>query len=135
MINDLIERIRLVRSPGIGPVTFRQLIARFGTAAVALAAIPDLARRGGGKVPRLMSSAEAEQEAARVEKLGARYLASLGQGLYPSLLAEMDDAPPLLIATGDLSCSTGARWRSSAPATLRLLRAVSRGRSLMISGK
>ena len=101
MIDDLIDRIRLVRSRGIGPVTFRQLIARFGTAAVALAAIPDLARRGGGKAPRLMSSAEAEQEAARVEKLGARYLA-LGQGLYPSLLAEMDDAPPLLIARGDL---------------------------------
>ena len=38
---------------------------------------------------------------AAVEKLGARYLA-LGQGLYPRLLAEMDDAPPLLIARGDL---------------------------------
>jgi len=99
--DDLIDRIRLVRSRGIGPVTFRQLIARFGTAAAALGPIPDLARRGGGKAPRLMSSAEAEQEAARVEKLGARYLA-LGQGLYPSLLAEMDDAPPLLIARGDL---------------------------------
>ena len=101
MIDDLIGRIRLVRSPGIGPVTFRQLIARFGTPAAALAAIPDLARRGGGKAPRLPTSAEAEQEAARVEKLGARYLAA-GQGLYPTLLAQMDDAPPLLIARGDL---------------------------------
>jgi DNA processing protein len=27
---------------------------------------------------------------------------TLGQGLYPSLLAELDDAPPLLIAKGDL---------------------------------
>ncbi|MDQ3471092.1 MAG: DNA-processing protein DprA [Pseudomonadota bacterium] len=101
MIDDLIDRIRLVRSPGIGPVTFRQLIARFGTPAAALSAIPDLALRGGGKAPRLVSSAEAEQEAARVDKLGGRYLA-LGRGLYPSLLAEMDDAPPLLIAKGDL---------------------------------
>jgi len=36
-----------------------------------------------------------------VEKLGARYLI-LGQGLYPSLLAQLDDAPPLLIAKGDV---------------------------------
>jgi len=43
----LIERLRLVRSPGIGPVTYRQLIARFGSAAAALAAVPDLAARGG----------------------------------------------------------------------------------------
>ena len=102
MIDDLIERIRLVRSPGIGPVTFRQLIARFGTAAEALAAVPDLARRGGGKAPGLVTAAAAVQEALRVEKLGARYLA-LGKGLYPRLLSEMDDAPPLLIAKGELS--------------------------------
>ncbi|MBA2770958.1 MAG: DNA-protecting protein DprA, partial [Sphingomonas sp.] len=85
MIDDLIDRIRLVRSPGIGPVTFRQLLARFGTPAAALSAIPDLALRGGGKAPRLVSSAEAEQEAGRVDKLGARYLA-LGGDQYPSLL-------------------------------------------------
>ncbi|MDQ3478535.1 MAG: DNA-processing protein DprA [Pseudomonadota bacterium] len=102
MIDALIDRIRLVRSPGIGPVTFRQLVLRFGTASAALAAVPDLARRGGGEAPRLVSSGEAEQEAARVEKLGASYLA-LGSGSYPSLLAEMDDAPPLLIAKGDLT--------------------------------
>ena len=101
MADDLIARIRLIRSPSIGPVTYRQLIARFGSAQSALDAIPDLARRGGGKPPRLFTSNEAEREAARVEKLGARYL-TLGQGLYPSLLAELDDAPPLLIAKGDL---------------------------------
>jgi glycerol-3-phosphate acyltransferase PlsY len=101
VIEGLIDRIRLVRSSGIGPVTFYQLIARFGSPAAALAAIPDLARLGGGKAPPLVSSAEAEQEAARVEKLGARYLA-LGHALYPPVLAEMDDAPPLLIARGDL---------------------------------
>ena len=38
----------------------------------------------------------------KVEKLGARYLA-LGQGLYPSLLAELEDAPPLLIAKGNMN--------------------------------
>ena len=102
MTDDLIQRIRLIRSPSIGPVTYRQLIARFGSAQAALEAIPDLARRGGGSPPKLFSSEDAQRERAKVEKLGARYLA-LGQGLYPSLLAELDDAPPLLIANGDVA--------------------------------
>jgi DNA processing protein len=91
-----------LRTPGIGPVTYRQLIARFVTPAAALAAVPDLARRGGGKAPALRTAAEAEREIARVEKFGARFLA-LGQGLYPRLLAETEDAPPLLIVKGDLN--------------------------------
>ena len=101
MIEDLVDRLRLVRSPGIGPVTYRQLIARFGTASAALAAVPDLARRGGGKVPALRSRDDAEREIAKVEKVGARWLA-LGQGLYPRLLAQLEDAPPLLTVRGDL---------------------------------
>ena len=101
MNGDLVARIRLIRSPSIGPVTFRQLLARFGSAEAALAAVPDLAARGGGKAPALFPAASAERELAAVEKLGARYLA-LGQGLYPRLLAELGDAPPLLIAKGDL---------------------------------
>jgi len=91
----------LLRTPGIGPVTYRQLIARFGTPAAALAAVPDLARRGGGKAPALSTRADAEREIAKVEKFGARFLV-LGQGLYPRLLAETEDAPPLLTARGDL---------------------------------
>jgi DNA processing protein len=102
LIEDLVDRLRLVRSPGIGPVTYRQLIARFGGAAAALAAVPDLARRGGGKTPQLQPRADAEREIAKVDKFGARYVA-LGQGLYPRLLAELEDAPPLLIAKGDLN--------------------------------
>ena len=102
MNEDLVDRLRLVRTPGIGPVTFRQLMCRFGTAAAALNAVPDLARRGGGRAPRLCEMSEAEREIARTEKLGARYLV-LGQGLYPRLLAEADDAPPLLTVKGDLS--------------------------------
>lgn len=91
-----------MRSPGIGPVTFRQLIARFGSAAEALAAVPDLARRGGGATPRLCARDEAEREIATVDKLGARYL-TLGRGLYPRLLGELEDAPPLLMAKGNLN--------------------------------
>ncbi len=63
--------------------------------------MPDLARRGGGAAPRLATRSEAEREIAKVEKYGARFLV-LGQGLYPRLLAELEDAPPLLTAKGNL---------------------------------
>lgn len=83
-------------------MTYRQLIARFGTASAALAAVPDLARRGGGKAPALRTRDDADREIARVEKFGARFLA-LGHGLYPRLLSELEDAPPLIVAMGNLA--------------------------------
>lgn len=138
MTDDLLARIRLIRSPSIGPVTYRQLIARFGSAQAALDAIPDLARRGGGKPPRLVTVSEAEREHARVDKLGARYL-MLGQGLYPPLLAELDDAPPLVIAKGDVRlldrpavAMVGARNASAAACRFARELAHSLGREGMI---
>lgn len=97
----LIERLRLIRTPGIGPVAYRQLLLRFGSAETALVAIPDLARRGGGKVPAVWPKEKAEAEIAAVEGAGARYLV-LGEGLYPRALAELEDAPPLLTVKGRL---------------------------------
>lgn len=99
---DLLARVRLIRTPSIGPITCRQLLARFGTAEAALHAIPDLAARGGGRLPALCGEDSARREIDRVRRIGARYLV-LGQGLYPALLAEVDDAPPLLTALGDLT--------------------------------
>ncbi|MGZ9034280.1 MAG: hypothetical protein ACXW25_07705 [Rhodospirillales bacterium] len=36
----------------MGPITFRRLIARYGSAVAALKALPELARRGGTGGPR-----------------------------------------------------------------------------------
>jgi len=55
---DLVERLRLVRTPGIGPVTFRQLMRRFGSAAAALEAVPDLARERSMSSLRRRTSSE-----------------------------------------------------------------------------
>jgi len=99
---DRIARLRLIRSDNIGPVTYFQLLARFGSAQAAIDAIPDLAARGGGRAPKLASRAEVEREFETVERLGARHL-FLGQGLYPSLLAELETAPPALIVKGDMT--------------------------------
>ena len=99
---DQIARLRLIRSDNIGPVTYFQLLARFGSAAAALAAIPDLAARGGGRAPRLAPRSAVEREIEEVARIGARYL-FLGQGLYPPLLAELETAPPALIVRGHVS--------------------------------
>ena len=97
---DHVARLRLIRSDNIGPITYFQLIGRFGSAAAALAAIPELAARGGGRVPRLAGRDQIEREIEEVARLGARYLFA-GEPPYPALLAAMESAPPALIAKGN----------------------------------
>ncbi len=97
---DQIARLRLIRSDNIGPITYFQLLARFGSAAAAIEAVPHLAARGGGRPPKLAATGEIEREMDEVARLGAYYL-FLGDARYPALLAEIETAPPALIATGD----------------------------------
>ncbi|MEH3157949.1 MAG: DNA-processing protein DprA [Sphingomonas taxi] len=95
-----VARLRLLRTAGIGPVTYRQLIARFGTAEEALAMLPTLARRGGGAAPQIADIRTIEREMALTARAGARYL-FLGDPDYPALLAALDTAPPALIVRGN----------------------------------
>ncbi|EQB14480.1 DNA processing protein DprA [Sphingobium quisquiliarum P25] len=113
------DRLRLIRSPRIGPVTFRQLMARFGKAGDALRAVPELAARGGGKAS-VADAAVVEKEIARSKALGARYLL-MGDKDYPFLLEQMDGSPPALIVRGDVGLTArpcvamvGARNASAA---------------------
>lgn len=120
---EAFARIRLLRSPNIGPVSYRQLIARFGSAGAALDALPDLANRARG--PYRPASAESvEREVAAVRKAGARYLFH-DQPDYPALLAELDSAPPILTCRGRLVLASepcvalvGARNASAAAVKL-----------------
>ena len=98
---DALARLRLIRTPSIGPVTYAQLLRRFGSAVAALDAVPELARRGGGKAPRLAAPADIEREVERVAEMGGRYVFSEDEN-YPALLAEIETAPPALIIMGDL---------------------------------
>lgn len=94
-------RLRLLRSANIGPVTYAQLTARFGSAEAALEALPILAARGGGRAPEIADAGAVRREIAAVERLGARYL-FLDDPEYPPLLAELENAPPALIVRGDV---------------------------------
>jgi DNA processing protein len=98
--SERIDRIRLARSENVGPVTFRRLLAGCGSAAGALARLPELARRGGRPAVRIASRDQAEQELAALDKLGGRLIV-WGDAGYPPHLAAIDDAPPLLAILGD----------------------------------
>jgi DNA processing protein len=98
---DQFDRLRLIRSPNIGPVSYRQLIARFGSAKAALEALPDLVLRGGGKRAEIASAASVEQEMGSVAACGAGYI-FLDDPQYPELLGHIDNAPPVLTFKGNL---------------------------------
>jgi DNA processing protein len=95
------DHLRLAQTEGVGPVAYRRLLRRYGSAAAALAALPELARAGGrAQPPVIPAAAEVERELDRVARLGGRLLL-LDQPDYPPLLALLEDAPPVLFALGD----------------------------------
>ena len=97
---DAVARLRLIRTDSIGPITYRQLIARFGSAESALQALPDLARRGG-RALAVTPIGDAEAELAALDAIGAT-MVFIGTPAYPALLAALESAPPVLSARGDL---------------------------------
>jgi len=120
---EAFARIRLIRSPNIGPVGYGQLLRRFGDAASALEALPDLAARGG-KPYQPAPLARIEDEIAAVKQAGARYLFHDSPD-YPPLLRQIESAPPVLTVRGDGSLAqkcciavVGARNASAAAVKL-----------------
>ncbi|HEV2676819.1 MAG TPA: DNA-processing protein DprA [Aliidongia sp.] len=97
---ERLDWLRLIRSENVGPVTFHQLLQRHGSAAAALAALPELARRGGRRNFMIFSREQAERELAAIHKLGAQLIA-WGEPDYPPGLAPLDDAPPLITVLGN----------------------------------
>ena len=103
---DRLDCIRLARTAGVGPITYRRLLARFPNAAEAIAALPGMAMAGGRSAPlRVPPRGDVEREASRLAKLGGRMLV-LDEPDYPALLALMEDAPPVLSMLGDPACFT-----------------------------
>ena len=128
---ERLASLRLIRSPRIGPVTYRQLIARFGSAPAALEALPALALRGGGAAPSIADAATARRELAAVARLGARHV-FLSDPDYPTLLAELENAPPALIVRGDIAllarpCVAMVGARNASAAACRFARQLAQG--------
>ena len=90
---------RIAQTEGIGPMGFRRLLARHGSGAAALDALPRLLakREAPARIPSLD---DARREADAMAKLGARFI-FWGSAAYPPLLALLADAPAMLAVQGD----------------------------------
>ena len=127
---EAFARIRLLRSPRIGPVSYAQLLARYGDAETALEALPTIGRSGGGSysaVPR----EKVEREVEAVRRAGAKYLFH-DRPDYPAPLREIDGAPPILTFRGDLAlaarpCVAVVGARNASAAAVKLARDFSQG--------
>ncbi|MCE2927466.1 MAG: DNA-processing protein DprA [Rickettsiales bacterium] len=141
--DNLINVLRLIRTLNVGPVTFFQLIERFGTAGSALEKIPEMAARGGRKTPLLTyDKSRAMCEIEQTEKFGARMIL-YGAPDYPKLLMECADAPPILVVAGhahlwekDCIAMVGARNASAAGCQLaqKLARELAESGLCVVSG-
>ena len=117
--DDWVTWFRLLRSRRVGPTTFQRLISEHGTAADALAALPEVARAAG--VERYAPCPiEVAQEELRQGRLAGAVPLAIGDPAYPALLSELSDAPPVLWCLGDpalldrrLVALVGARNASS----------------------
>lgn len=114
---ERVSWVRLSRTKNIGPVTFSQLIHRYGSAQTALENLPDLTRKRPLSPP---SISEIEDEIAKTLDYGARILCACEPD-YPGLLRAVDPPPPILTVLGktdlfvkDALAIVGARNASAA---------------------
>jgi DNA processing protein len=97
--DEALDRLRLARTEGVGPITYRRLLQRYGSAAAALDALPVLAAGGRGSPPAPPKRDAARRETEALHALGGAFL-FMGEPHYPALLALLEDAPPVLAVLG-----------------------------------
>ncbi len=115
--------LRLIRSDNVGPVTFRELINHYGGAEAALAALPELSRRGGRAI-RICPADRAMRELDTAARLGAHPVFTIEPG-YPPALAHLEAPPPALYIKGNAALLSraaiaivGSRQASAAGLTM-----------------
>lgn len=118
---ERLDRLRLLRTVGIGPVTFRALLKRFTTAGAAIEGAREIAKANGRKKPLYVPGRHrCEQELESASAFGAAAV-FLGEPHYPAMLAATEDAPPMLFTKGNMALAetravgiVGARNASAA---------------------
>jgi DNA processing protein len=99
--SEKLNWLRLARTENVGPITFRRLIQRYGTATKAIDALPALAAQGGRKKPLTAAPMDGiEKEYAVLTKAGARLICAADPE-YPAALSAVEDAPPVLTVIGN----------------------------------
>lgn len=91
-MNNLLDKLLILRTPGIGPARYNELIARFdGDVAAAVATLnPTVAHRDS-----------VMREMARASELDIHYICD-DDDLYPARLRSVRNHPPVITARGNL---------------------------------
>ena len=95
-------RLRLLRSRRVGVATYKRLLTEHGTAQNALAALPEVARAAGVSGYQICPEGVIGAELKAARQAQAK-LVMQGDPDYPTLLNDLDDAPPFLWVLGDLA--------------------------------
>lgn len=99
---ERLARLRLARTPGIGPLTFSKFLETYGSGETSLEALPSRLAKSGQKSIAVYSPDKASRELELTSRLGAKIIFS-GEADYPEALAAIYPPPPLISAWGDLS--------------------------------
>ena len=139
----LFATLRLARADGVGPRTFRTLVARFGSPAAAVVGLPELAARQRTGRPIVLPEPDAiARELDAAATLGVTFLTP-DDPRYPPRLAAIDGAPVVLAARGHLPALlrpavaiVGARNASAAGLAMaeRLARGLGQAGFVVVSG-
>jgi DNA processing protein len=98
--SERLDWVRLQRTENVGPVTFLELIERYGDATAALAELPVLAAKAGRRNPlRTPTRTQVEAERGRLAELGGRWIGLCEPG-YPEALRAIADPPPVVSVLG-----------------------------------
>ena len=133
--------LQLIRSDNVGPRTFRGLLNRYGSAAAALEALPQLAGIAGRSVKIASRDAVLREIEASVRR-GISFIC-LGEPDYPASLRAIDAPPPVLAVRGNIKilsrtmvAMVGARNASAAGLVLaeRLARGIAETGPALVSG-
>ncbi|WP_420861076.1 DNA-processing protein DprA [Algirhabdus cladophorae] len=100
--DDRVAWLRLLRSRRVGVSTFYRVLGEHGTAQAALKALPEVAAAAGVTGYKTCPEGVVRAEMQAAKMAGAQLLCR-GDKNYPAYLSNLDDAPPLLWAIGDLT--------------------------------
>lgn len=95
---EWLAKLRIARTPGIGPVSFRKLMRLRANACDIVADWENL----GTKLPKLSAADSVMRELDTLHKNGGTLLLH-GDETYPKFLTELPDAPLVLSALGDVN--------------------------------
>lgn len=91
----ILDCLQLIKSENVGPVTFYKLLEQFKTVRKAIEALPQFPKL------KLFPRSAAQREFEQAQEKGIKFLFWQDPD-YPQNLLQLNDAPPLLYALGDI---------------------------------